>query len=272
MSQTHTSNTDLVPKFYKLAFIASSVAASILFFALIFSFFFNLSYLFSTANQNLSSLTVEASSTREVIAVEVKATVIITRKGSSTSQINTELDLALVKALEILNTNEIDSDQVETNKNVYQDYDFVLPQEQDASNQTETRYRGDLNLTINFKDISLDKTKPNQILEDLNQIQDLQFSGFDYNIQNREETCTELESEALQKAMEKGGKQVAALNGRQIIKTNVLALGGCNNDFFISNKAFPTQDSLAGSTELAPVLPTKNELTASVSVEFQFQY
>ncbi len=267
--ETSKSQTS-VPRYYKIGFIASSVAASILFFALIFSLFYNLSYLLS-ANPNNSTLTVEASSTREVIANEAKATVTVIRRNQSSDQVNQDLDEATNQLISILQENGISRDDIETNKNVFQDYSSFEPRISPQQGSEKMGYMGNLNVTINFKNIENADTRPNEILQSLNQIPDLQFNGYDYSVENREQICNELESEALKKAMEKGQDQVKVLKGKRIVKTSVISVLGCNSqEMPYYGRAIPGATEDSQSSEPAPVLPSKNELTANVAVEFEY--
>jgi uncharacterized protein YggE len=269
------TNTNLQPnnttsKSYKNFFIIASVVSGILFVALTISLFFNFVHLLS-ANPNNSSLTVSETSSRQVDPNEAKAMLTVIRRASKSDQVNAELDTVTVEVIKILEENGISQDDIETNKNVYQDYYSYNPELPDRSEQTNPSYIGNLNLTIRFRNLERGDTKPNQVIQSLNQISDVQFNGFEYLVENERQICNELESEALQKALEKGKDQVKAVSGKRIIKTTVVSVISCNNmvsPYYREQTLGAINDSQVQST--APILATKNELSATATVELEY--
>lgn len=246
------------------------ILVSILTVIVIFVVTVTVSWIYMDNNKTASSVNVQGQA--KINAIPDKATIYLYADvtGDNSETINASLDKIESDILEYLKLNEIESSAINTNRSIFEDYNYLPPQ----TNASEKLNRGNLSIELTFKDIFEDLQKPRQIVQDSIKKGVSRYSQFVYDFGDTTKTCQELETKAIENALNKAYQRIDALGGGKIKSKKILSVQGCDQNGISYPNSFPAQSSVFDLTQEAIKLdlnPGNQELQVNVELLVEFK-
>ncbi|NJS40883.1 SIMPL domain-containing protein [Candidatus Gracilibacteria bacterium] len=174
----------------------------------------------------LSQVTVEGVASQKIKYDEASIIYYVQKEGVNTKEQNDQVNIIVKKVTDYLLTKNIQENDIKTNKNSYQSYNF------EVSANGEEVFVSQGSIEVTFKDIQNNLELPNEITDEVTNLGVTNFSGYTYKVSNQEELCEDLKSKAIKDASQKAEERVEVLDGGKIIRKSTSETSGCDQDFF----------------------------------------
>lgn len=226
--------------------------------------------------QPTSSLTVVGKAEQEVIPDELNVQFLLEKKGQvqDLEKMNLELDNQTKTILEYLQSQNIKTENIQTNKNSYTDY--ALPEREIASQPTQNLRNISVNFNLKFENYTENQTQINQIWQELLKkgVTNLNQNGFSISTANRQKVCEELQNLAIQNAWDKAQKQLKSLGGSKVVKRQIRNSGSsCDSNYspMYMAKDARAEGGAATSALVPPAMAGKQKLEAASELQIDFR-
>lgn len=244
-----------------LSFIIGIMALGILVAAGMFVYLQYQTYL---DDQPTNTFTVTGNAEKDLTADEATLRFYLRETGDDVPALNAALDAKIEEIKTYLTDSMIPSNQIQINKNSYQDYYWNREGEEETPKQV---VQGEFQVTIK----NLEEQNTNDIISQLVErgVKDIQ--PLQYELTNQELECEALVDIAIEDATAKAEKRLKAVGGDEIVRKSIQEDYGCGGNYgypiFFAESAADT-----ASSEPAPdVLQGQEKLSTSVSMVVEYR-
>jgi hypothetical protein len=169
-----------------------------------------------------SSIIVDAETSVEVKPDTIVANFVVNQEGANPKVLNDQADGVLADITRYLVDNGLATEDIVTNKSTYPNYQYAP----DGRFDDQAELISEVTFEITFNNVQDDLSKPNTIMKGLVEKGVNRFYGYQYQINDREGICQDLESQAISKAYDLAQSRVDSLGGGRITSREVLPIGG----------------------------------------------
>ncbi len=217
----------------------------------------------SRDNEPTSNFSIQGSAEEELEANQATLRFSLESQGAELEVLNEGVDTKVVAIKEYLEGLEIANEDIQINKNSYEDYYRENPTD-------ETIWRLSANIEAEIK--NLQEINTNEVFNKLAELGVGNIQPLEFKIDNREERCEELLTKAITDARDKADQRLQALGGDKIVKTSFEEISSCNNEYGVypiyPDAAF--EDSSI-SSEAPDVLQGNEKLRSIVNLVVEYR-
>lgn len=232
------------------------------------------------ARQFRSDLTTSTFIAEERVSQKIaqdKATLnlYVEKKDTTQSVANQEMEKVLSSLVSYLETQGFSRSDMVTNSSLYNQPDWYYPVVTEDRPDSEYVARGEIQLTI--ANLQERQDTLGELFQELLNQGATSLSQLQYEVENQEEICQQLELEALKKARAKADDMLMAINGTKITKVQVVSTqSSCNMGgiypMYRGDMSVMSEPGFAGESQpTTPRISGEAEIWASTQLEISYR-
>jgi len=229
-------------------------------------------------SQDLTSSTfiAEERVVQKVPQDKARLNIYVEESNLNQASANQEMERVLSSLVSYLESQGFSQSDMVTNSSLYNQPDWYYPMLTEDKPDQEFAARGEIQLTISNLQERQDTFAP--VFQELLDQGATSLSQLQYEVENQEEICQQLELEALKQARTKADEILTAISGTKITKVQVLSTqSSCNMGgifpMYRSDRSVSSEPTL-GAPEAQPTTPRisgEAELWASTQLEISYR-